>query len=458
MKRFFRIFVLLVAVLAGWAAASQAATPKRVALVIGNANYAFAPLANPVNDARAMANKLKALGFEVVVRENMTQKQIGSTLREFRSKLSPGSEALFFYAGHGLQIKGVNYLPTVDSAISAEEDVPTQSLEVGKVLDIMEDAKTRLNLVFLDACRNNPHLRRFRSQEAGLAKMNAPSGTILSFATRPGSVAADGEGSHGLYTDHLLKAMEEPGLAIEQLLKKVLVAVKHASAGNQEPWTEGGIEGDFYFVPPSAQVTRTSASSAIELAFWQSIQSSQIGADFEEYLRRYPQGHFAGLARTRLQALTKSSPADGTAVPAGGTTGVRQNSGSSGNRGELEMARYGAVYNAGQGITATLLPAKNGKQVLLQITGVNHLLDGKVFLAKIHRPSETLETYAIKIDGQDLHLVSKGKRFGKDFNRLFLPGGAEHPLNYDEKLSRDLDIGAFVKQYEKQLRDGVKER
>jgi formylglycine-generating enzyme required for sulfatase activity len=231
-------------------ASSQAEV--RVALVIGNSAYKDAPLKNPVNDARAMAAKLTHIGFEVVLRENLTQKQIGATLREFRSRLSPGAEALFFYAGHGLQVNGVNYLPAVDADISAEEDVPTQSIDLTKVLELMEAQKTRLNLVFLDACRNNPYTRGFRAAGGGLAKFTPPSGTILSYATRPGSVAADGSGTHGLYTEHLLKAMDETGVIIEQALKKVLTAVKRASNGRQEPWIEGGIEGDFYFVPAGA--------------------------------------------------------------------------------------------------------------------------------------------------------------------------------------------------------------
>jgi uncharacterized caspase-like protein len=224
----------------------------RIALVIGNGAYKDSPLKNPVNDARAVAAKLKALGFEVILKENLIQKQIGATLREFRSRLAPGSEALFFYAGHGLQVNGVNYLPAVDADISAEEDVPNQSLSVSQLLELMDSQKTRLNLVFLDACRNNPFTRSFRAAGGGLAKISPPSGTILSYATRPGNVAADGTGSHGLYTEYPLQAMDEPGVPIEQALKTVLGGVKKASSGKQEPWIEGGIEGNFYFNPTQA--------------------------------------------------------------------------------------------------------------------------------------------------------------------------------------------------------------
>lgn len=234
-------------------ATEAAASDKRVALVIGNSQYQKGPLRNPVNDAADMAAKLRALGFDVVERTDIKTSQIGRTLREFRSRLTPGSVALFFYAGHGLQIKGENYLPAVDADIEGEEDAPNQSIAVRQVMDIMEDAKTRLNLAFLDACRNNPYARSFRSGADGLARISAPSGTLISFATRPGSVAADGSGRNGLYTTHLLKAIETPNQPVELMLKQVTSGVKVASRGQQEPWMEGSIEGDFQFRTVAAQ-------------------------------------------------------------------------------------------------------------------------------------------------------------------------------------------------------------
>jgi formylglycine-generating enzyme required for sulfatase activity len=289
------------------------ATEQRVALVIGNSSYKSAPLANPVNDARAVSAKLRTLGFEVIERQNLTQKQVGGVLREFRSKLKPGGVALFFYAGHGLQVKGVNYLPVVDADIASEEDVPTQSLDANKVLELMDEAKTRMNLVFLDACRNNPYARSFRSASDGLAKVNAPSGTIISFATRPGSVAADaGTGRNGLYTEHLLAAMDLPNQPIEQALKRVVSGVKQASKGRQEPWMEGSIEGDFYFrwTGQGAQAPKPPAAvdpATIELAFWESVKDSQSAEDYKEYLKKYPNGQFAGIAKRR--ALNPPKPA-----------------------------------------------------------------------------------------------------------------------------------------------------
>ncbi len=219
----------------------------RLALVIGNAAYRESPLRNPVNDAGAIAAKLRSLGFEVIEKHNLTQKQIGRTLSEFRSRLVPGGTALFYYAGHGLQVGGVNYLPAVDADIASEEDVPTQAIDLNKVLSVMEGGKTRVNLVYLDACRNNPYSRSFRSAGEGLARVNAPSGTLIFYATRPGSVAADGDGQNGLYTQNLLTAMEIPGLTVEQVQKRVATGVRVGSRGRQEPWMEGLLEGDFYF-------------------------------------------------------------------------------------------------------------------------------------------------------------------------------------------------------------------
>jgi len=294
------------------ALALAAGAQDRVALVVGNSHYGSAPLVNPTNDARAMAQRLRELGFKVVEREDLTVKQISPTLREFRAGLTPGSVALIFYAGHGLQIKGVNYLPAVDADIVSEEDVALQSIDINKVLDMLGDSKTRLNLLFLDACRNNPYARSMRSGVNGLAKVDAPSGTLISFATRPGSTASDGSGGHGLYTEKLLRVMGEPGLPIEQVLKRVGAEVKKDTRGAQEPWMEGSIEGEFYFRGGASSMTAQAGEmqkvdpAAIELAFWDSVKSSSNKRDYELYLEKYPQGQFAGLAKER--SITPPAP------------------------------------------------------------------------------------------------------------------------------------------------------
>ncbi len=279
---------------------------NRVALIVGNSAYKSAPLKNPTNDAKDMAAKLKLVGFTVIERNNLTVKEIGSTLREFRSKLTPGSVALVFYAGHGLQIKGENYFPAVDADITSEEDVPTQSLAVTQIMDVLGDAKTRLNLVFLDACRNNPYSRSFRSASNGLSRVNAPSGTLISFATRPGGVAADGIGRNGLYTSALLEQINKTNQPIEQVIKKVVSRVKSTSNGNQEPWMEGSIEGEFCFGECNVQSTQLVLSD--DRLFWESVKDSKDVTEINAYLEQFPHGIFVGLAKARVAALIKAEP------------------------------------------------------------------------------------------------------------------------------------------------------
>jgi formylglycine-generating enzyme required for sulfatase activity len=287
-------------------------TENRVALVLGNSAYKSAPLRNPTNDAKDMAAKLKGMGFTVVERNNLTVKQIGSTLREFRSKLTPGSVALVFYAGHGLQIKGENYFPTVDAEIAGEEDVPNQSLSMRQIMDVLGDAKTRLNLVFLDACRNNPYARSFRSSSDGLSKVNAPSGTLISFATRPGSVAADGTGRNGLYTGALLASMDSRGEPIEQVLKRVVTSVKASSKNQQEPWMEGSIEGEFCF--GNCMTTLAQMVVSDDRALWDSVKDSRDMKDLQAYLNKFPKGLFAEVAGNRIKAIEQSGTPQAVAV------------------------------------------------------------------------------------------------------------------------------------------------
>jgi len=281
---------------------------QRVALVIGNSAYKQGPLRNPVNDARDMAARLRSLGFTVIERSNLGIRQIGSTLREFRAKLTPGSVALVFYAGHGVQIKGENYLPAVDAEISGEEDVPNQSLAVRQIMDVLGDAKTRLNLVFLDACRDNPYARTFRTASRGLSKENAPSGTLISFATRPGSLAADGMGKNGLYTGALLLAMNDANRPIEQILKTVVTSVKAGSTNQQEPWMEGSIQGEFCFGDCTRvvqSVVPEMSAAQLEEKFWDDAKAAGNKEGFEGYLESYPKGRYVSLARANINRLSK---------------------------------------------------------------------------------------------------------------------------------------------------------
>ena len=234
------------------AAPALAAPPqeRRVALVIGNGAYKTGPLKNPANDARDMAAALRSLGFEVIERENAGLRQMNEAIDQFWVSLKKGGVGLFFFAGHGLQVSGENYLVPVDARVAMEQDVQYECVNAGKVLGRMENAGNGLNIVILDACRNNPFARSFRGDSRGLAKMDAPTGSLVAFATAPGDVAADGAGKNGLYTSHLLRVLGTPGLKIEDVLKQVRIGVARDSAKmgkRQTPWESSSLMGDFYF-------------------------------------------------------------------------------------------------------------------------------------------------------------------------------------------------------------------
>ena len=227
--------------------AAVPAQEPRHALVVGNAGYASAPLLNSVNDATAVAKVLEKAGFTVDLKINATQKQLQDAVSVFGDRLKAGGAGLFYFAGHGVQIKGRNFLMPVGSDIKREDEVPYKAVDVQQVLDKMETAKNRINVVILDACRDNPFARSSRSGSGGLSQVDAPIGSLVAFATAPGSVASDGSGANGLYTQHLLANIERPGLSIEEIFKRVRLGVRLDSNGGQVPWESTSLEGDFTF-------------------------------------------------------------------------------------------------------------------------------------------------------------------------------------------------------------------
>ncbi|MCM3905504.1 MAG: caspase domain-containing protein [Pyrinomonadaceae bacterium] len=231
---------------------APAATEKRVALVIGNGRYETGPLRNPVNDANLVTATLRELGFEVISRTDVNLQQMGAAVREFSRKINNGSIGLFYYAGHGMQSAGRNFLIPVGAQIEAEGDVVLEALDLNSVLEQMGRANNRLNIVILDACRNNPFARSFRSGAQGLAQVNAPAGTFIAYATAPGQTASDGKGQNGLYTQELIANMRSPGLAIEEVFKRVRGQVRLKSNGLQVPWDASSLEGSFSFVTGTA--------------------------------------------------------------------------------------------------------------------------------------------------------------------------------------------------------------
>jgi hypothetical protein len=299
-------------------APAAAAKNQRVALVLGNANYKDAPLANPVNDARAISAALQEAGFTVILRENTDQRGMLAALREFGDKLRGGGTGLFYYAGHGMQIKGRNYLIPVGANVEREDEVAYSAVDAQAVLDKMEAAGNAANIMILDACRNNPFTRSTRSGQAGLAQMDAPVGTLVAFATSPGMVASDGAGANGLYTQHLLTAMRQSGSKVEDVFKQVRANVRRDSQGKQVPWESTSMEGDFYFRGGASVATAAAVDSsiAVENALWDAVKNSTLPIELRAYLNRFPAGRYAGEARARLAQLQPVAVAAAPAAPA----------------------------------------------------------------------------------------------------------------------------------------------
>jgi uncharacterized caspase-like protein len=224
---------------------------KKTALIIGNGDYKNGPLKNAVNDAFDMAATLGAKGFRVIMKLNASRVEMREAIREFGNEINSGGVGLFYYSGHGIQVDGVNYLVPMDASIELKAEVAEECLSANSVLKVMEYSKNRINVIILDACRNNPFRSFTRSDEKGITRMDPPvgakQGSIIAFATAPGSVASDGETRNGLYTSKLLKYMNTPGLTLEEVFKKARIDVLQESGGTQTPWENNSLTGDFFF-------------------------------------------------------------------------------------------------------------------------------------------------------------------------------------------------------------------
>lgn len=294
--------------------AATASTDKKwVALVIGNSDYATAPLKNPRNDAADMARELRSVGFEVMHSENLDQPRMRAAIREFGRRLRKSDVGLFYFAGHGMQVEGENFLIPVGTDIREEDEVRDQAVAARLVTDKMASAGNPLNIVVLDACRNNPFTRSFRSASRGLARMQGPTGTLVAYATAPGQVSYDGDGRNGVYTKHLLANISVPGLTIEQVFRRVRNGVRAETGDKQTPWESSSLlGGDFHFVvevpievqvPAPAPAQPSALTQSLEISFWESVRDSDDAAMYSAYLNEYPKGHFASLARLRLKQL-----------------------------------------------------------------------------------------------------------------------------------------------------------
>ncbi len=253
MYKFLMSFSFLIMAVAGIMGQTNDQPEKRLALVIGNGTYSGSILANPENDARSIADVLKKMGFTVYKYENLTQARIKEVIDDFGMKLKGNTVGLFYYAGHGIQAKGFNYLIPVDAQLKTEEQVEYDCVRADRVLALMETSGTKVNIIILDACRNNPFERSWTrsATSKGLAFMNAPQGTLIAYATAPGSTASDGSGKNGLYTSALLESIQIADLNILQIFQNVRNIVSAKSQNQQIPWESTSLTADFYFNPSS---------------------------------------------------------------------------------------------------------------------------------------------------------------------------------------------------------------
>src|SRR5579871_3544040 len=230
----------------------------RIALVVGNSEYQnVSQLRNPADDARLVAETLTRLGFRLTgggAQLDLDKSRFDAAVQSFGRQSLGADVALFYYAGHGIQVRGTNYLVPINANPTREADVDFQMMDVGLVLKQMEGAGTKLNIVILDACRNNPFGGRgLRATGGGLAQIQAPEGTLLSYATQPGNVALDGDDGHSPYTRALVDALQRPGLDVLQAFNQVGLMVKRATGSSQQPWISSSpIDGSFYFAGPAA--------------------------------------------------------------------------------------------------------------------------------------------------------------------------------------------------------------
>ncbi|WP_291297920.1 caspase family protein, partial [Elioraea sp.] len=319
------VLALLVLVATAMPAAAQ-----RVALVIGNGAYREAPaLANPEADARGVAASLSRLGFATDLLLDADRPAMEAAIRRFGEAAVGAEAALVYYAGHAVEVAGRNHLIPVSARIRSDRDLPFETIDFDAVVAQLE-GRARVILVFLDACRDNPFRQRLSASGTrgvaapGLAPVRGPVGTLVAFATAPGQVAQDGFGRNSPFTAALLQHMETPGLEIRPMLGRVRQSVREATAGSQVPWENSSLEGEFFFRPGAAQVATAtppapdpalnqgaprsgiSPDGATERLFWESVKDSRSPDELQAYLRRYPDGVFADLARTRIAALERA--------------------------------------------------------------------------------------------------------------------------------------------------------
>ncbi|WP_420410832.1 caspase family protein [Roseibium sp.] len=318
------VFRFLIFVLVVFSYSETVHAERRVALVIGNSGYQHvSKLNNPYNDAKGMAEKLEDLNFDVVEGLDLNLQKLRIKINEFVSKLDQADIALFFYAGHGLQVHGENYILPTDAQLNSQLDLEFEAVPINLILRTMEQT-SKTNLVFLDACRDNPlaeNLARSMGTRStavgrGLAKTSSGIGTLISFATQPGNVALDGQGKNSPFTKALLKHLGTPGQDISRDLIAVRRDVLAATNGKQVPWENSSLTGEIILrpkVPEKPAVVEKAKPPAvdpkIELSYWDTIKNSDNALYFENYLKRFPKGQFTDIAIVRVEELKNKAAA-----------------------------------------------------------------------------------------------------------------------------------------------------
>jgi uncharacterized caspase-like protein len=296
-----------------WAQQSDGAlklikAPK-VALVIGNGKYKDAPvLKNAPNDANAVGAALKAAGFEVNLKLDTGRAEMLDAIRAYVHLMEQKKHVgLFYFAGHGVQLDWRNYLLPIDAVIDKLEDVAKQSVDIARLMEGLTKAANPMNVIILDACRENPFGTARPVAQNGLSQMDAPTQTILAYATSPGNVASDGDGANGLYTENLLREIKVPEAKIEDVFKRVRLGVRRKSNGAQIPWESTSLEEDFWFLPPKDLKAASDSDKTklfeLELSTWEKVKAADAPGPLEDFLRRWPSGPFSELAQLQLDTL-----------------------------------------------------------------------------------------------------------------------------------------------------------
>jgi hypothetical protein len=355
----------------------------RIALVIGNAKYKDAPLKNPINDAQSIANELQKVGFKVTTQLDVGRTTLVGAIEKFSAELAKSKGVgMFYYAGHGAQLGWRNYLIPVDAEIDKLEDMKTKTVDLSSLLGGISKAANPMNVIILDACRDNPFGTRVPIEQKGLSQFDAPPGSLIAYATAPGNTAADGNGSNGLFTENLLREIRVPNAKIEDVLKRVRLGVRRASLGAQIPWETTSLEEDFYFLPPASIKKKSEAELDRQYAEqkkeWDRIKDSKNVDDFYAFLNKYPSGFITEQATYQIEQKQKAK----IALQAGKNESAQ---------------KYGEKrFRVGDTFTGRITDGVTGKLILEFYNKVEKIENGLVYISNKNKDAR----YAVRtLDG-----------------------------------------------------------